>query len=55
MEFGQCCNDADVFKFDTNFKEHEARYQQIKRGILGESSDEEGSGSEGESRCGALA
>ncbi|KNC78468.1 hypothetical protein SARC_09106 [Sphaeroforma arctica JP610] len=35
----------DVFKLDPNFTENEAKYTQIKKGILGESSDESGSGS----------
>lgn len=37
---------TDVFRFDDKFQEHEDRYRAIKRGILGESSDEDESGSE---------
>lgn len=44
-----------MFKFDPDFAEHEARYQQIKRGILGESDDEEeGSGSGESDRYGVV-
>eukprot|EP01134_Creolimax_fragrantissima_P004431 CFRG4431T1 len=45
----------DVFKFDPNFKDNEDKYVQIKKGILGESSDEEGgssTGSDNESESG---
>lgn len=38
----------DVFRKDDDFEENESKYQEIKREILGESSDEE-SGASGES------
>ncbi len=40
---------TDVFKADPSFTENEERYRQIKAEILGEESDESGSGSEADS------
>ncbi|GAA6057778.1 hypothetical protein JCM3770_006842, partial [Rhodotorula araucariae] len=42
----------NVFKVDPEFKENEAAYAEIKREILGDSDDEEGSGSEGDTEEG---
>jgi len=39
---------SDLFKVDPKFLENEARYEEIKKEILGDSDDEEESGSEEE-------
>ncbi|KAK4332893.1 Pre-mRNA-splicing factor CWC22 [Rhodotorula toruloides] len=43
----------NIFKFDPNFKENEEAYAEIKREILGDSDDEEGSGDEGDTEEGS--
>jgi pre-mRNA-splicing factor CWC22 len=40
------CLTADLFKVDPKFLENEARYEEIKKEILGDSDDEDESGSE---------